>query len=489
MSRGGVYELNNITIIIPVLFPFILSIIMATMKFDEKKRNIFVGMGVILNFIFLVTIFYIFGESRVRLFKLNEFLDIYFRIDKLSMMFSLLVAILWVFTAFYAMEYMKHEGKEKRFYTFFLATLGVTMGIAFAGNLITLYAFYEFLTLSTFPLVIHTDSKEALKSGKKYLIYSFGGATLVLLGMILIFSITSDTTFNAHGILPALTSDNRNLYIVSYVAMFLGFGVKAALVPFHSWLPAAMVAPTPVSALLHAVAVVKSGIFAIIRMSYFIFGTEIIKALNVNIFLSILIVISILLGSFLALHQENLKKRLAYSTISQLGYVLLGVVLLNEDAFVGGLLHLINHAVIKIVLFFCVGAIMYTTGKTDIGQIRGIGKQMPITMGCFGIASISLIGIPPSNGFVSKWYLAQGGLTSGKMIFPAILLISALLTALYLLPVVTEAFFKKGEDTKVKEAPMKMLIPIVMITIIVVLLGLFPNMLISFMQKIASEVI
>jgi multicomponent Na+:H+ antiporter subunit D len=430
-----------------------------------------------------------FGEGRIHLFKLNEFLDIYFRIDKLSILFSLLVSILWIFTAFYAMQYMKHEGKESKFFTFFLATLGVTIGIAFSGNLITLYAFYEFLTLSTFPLVIHTDTKEALKSGKKYLIYSFGGATLVLLGMILLFSITSDITFNAHGILSPLTNDNRTLYLVSYVAMFLGFGVKAALVPFHSWLPAAMVAPTPVSSLLHAVAVVKSGIFAIVRMTYFIFGTEIVKALHVNIFLSILIVLSILMGSFLALHQENLKKRLAYSTISQLGYILLGIVLLNEDAFIGSLLHLINHAVIKIVLFFCVGAIMYTTGKTDISQIRGIGKQMPITMVCFGIASISLIGIPPTNGFVSKWYLAQGGLSAGEMIFPAILLISALLTALYLLPVVTEAFFKKGDDTIVKEAPMKMLIPIVMITIIVVLLGLFPNMLIEFIQKIASEVI
>lgn len=481
--------MNNITIIIPILFPFILAIIMVVIKFDEKQRNIFVSVGVTLNFVFLVIIFYLFGESRIHLFKLNEFLDIYFRIDKLSILFSLLVAILWIFTAFYSMEYMKHEGKERRFFIFFIATLGVTMGIAFSGNLITLYTFYELLTLSTFPLVIHTDSKEALKSGKKYLIYSFVGATLVLLGMILLFSITKDTTFSARGILPAITNDNRNLYLISYVAMFLGFGVKAALVPFHSWLPAAMVAPTPVSALLHAVAVVKSGIFAIVRMSYFIFGAEIIKALHVNIFLSILIVISILLGSFLALHQDNLKKRLAYSTISQLGYVLLGIVLLNEDAFVGGLLHLINHALIKIVLFFCVGAIIYTTGKTDISQIRGIGKQMPITMACFAIAAISLIGIPPSNGFVSKWYLAQGGLTAGKMIFPAILLLSALLTALYLLPVITEAFFKKGEDTIVKEPPMKMLVPIVAITVLVVLFGLFPNMIISFIQEIASEVI
>ena len=221
--------MNNITIIIPILFPFILAIIMATIKLDEKKRNIFVSMGVILNFIFLVTIFYVFGESRTHLFKINEFLDIYFKIDKLSILFSLLVAILWIFTAFYAIEYMKHEGKERKFYTVFLATLGVTIGIAFSGNLITLYAFYEFLTLSTFPLVIHTDSKEALKSGKKYLIYSFVGATLVLLGMILLFSITKDTTFNAHGILPALTNDNKNLYLVSYVSMFLGFGVKRPL--------------------------------------------------------------------------------------------------------------------------------------------------------------------------------------------------------------------------------------------------------------------
>ncbi|MBK5240512.1 proton-conducting transporter membrane subunit [Clostridium sp.] len=481
--------MNSSIIILPIIFPFILAIIMATIKFDEKKRNVFVSIGVILNFVFLVAIFYKFGESNFHLLKLNEFLDVYFRIDKLSILFSLLVSILWVFTAFYAMQYMKHEGKERKFFSFFLATLGVTIGIAFAGNLITLYAFYEFLTLSTFPLVIHTESKQALKSGKKYLIYSFSGAALVLLGMLLLFSITSDLTFASHGILSPLTNDNRTLYIISYVAMFLGFGVKAALVPFHSWLPAAMIAPTPVSALLHAVAVVKSGIFAIVRMTYFIFGAEIVKALHVNIFLSILVVLSILMGSFLALHQENLKKRLAYSTISQLGYILLGIVLLNEDAFVGSLLHLINHAVIKIVLFFCVGAIMYTTGKTDISQIRGIGKQMPITMCCFGIASISLIGIPPTNGFVSKWYLAQGGLAEGKMIFPAILLISALLTALYLLPVITEAFFKKGEDAIVKEAPKKMLIPIVMITIIVVLLGLFPNMIISFIQEIASEVL
>jgi multicomponent Na+:H+ antiporter subunit D len=480
--------MNNLALI-PIFFPIILAVLMATVKLKEKGRNIFVGCGVILNFILVVTIFYFKGESSFHLFKVNEFVDIYFKIDKLGMLFSILVSVLWIFTSFYSMEYMKHEGKEKSFFTFFILTLGITLGIGFSGNLFTLYIFYELLTLATFPLVIHTGTKEALNSGKKYLIYSFGGATLVLLGMILLFSITKNLNFNPGGILAGFENGNTKLILWMYVSMFIGFGVKAALVPFHSWLPAAMVAPTPVSALLHAVAVVKSGIFAIMRMSYFIFGAEVLRETKANIYIVIFIVITILLGSFLALHEDNLKKRLAYSTVSQLGYILLGIALLNKDAFVGGVLHLINHAVIKITLFFSVGAIMYTTHKTSIHEIKGIGKQMPVTMWCFAISSISLIGIPPTNGFVSKWYLAQGSLGEGKIIFPAILLISAVLTSLYLLPVVTAAFFKKGESEEVivKEAPKKMLIPIVFITALVVILGLFPNPVISFLQEIAEE--
>lgn len=480
----------NSLILIPVFFPMILAIVLPIAKFRERARNLYVGAGVVVNFILVMFIFYFIGEDKIHLLKLNEFVDIYFRVDKMGMLFSLLVSILWIFTSFYSMEYMKHEGKENRFFSFFILTLGITLGIGFSGNLFTLYIFYELLTLATFPLVIHGGTKEAINSGKKYLIYSFGGATLVLLGMMVLFSITKSLDFSPGGILNGIGYTNTSMMLWIYISMFIGFGVKAALVPFHSWLPSAMVAPTPVSSLLHAVAVVKSGAFALIRMSYFIFGVEVIKETKANIYMSVPIVITILLGSFLALHQENLKKRLAYSTISQLGYILLGIVLLNKDAFVGGILHLINHAVIKIVLFFSVGAIMYTTGKTRIDEIRGMGKKMPVTMWCFGISSISLIGIPPSNGFVSKWFLAQGGLTGGRMLFPAILLISAVLTALYLLPVVTAAFFKKeeGEEIIVKEAPKKMLIPIVCITVIVVFLGLFPNPIISFIEEIATEV-
>lgn len=481
--------MNNI-ILLPIIFPFLAAVIMAVCNFTEKRRNIFAGTVVFLNLIFVIYIATNFNGVSLHATRINKFLDIYFRVDKLSIFFSLLVSVLWFFTSIYAMEYMKHEGKEKRFFIYFIITLGVTLGIAFAGNLITLYLFYEFLTLTTFPLVIHSGTKEALKSGMKYLIYSFAGATVALLGMLILFSLTNDLTFVPGGIIKENLLDNKRLYFIIYVAMFIGFGVKAALVPFHSWLPDAMVAPTPVSALLHAVAVVKSGIFAITRVTYYIFGANAVRFTGANKYLIILVIISILMGSFLALHQENLKKRLAYSTISQLGYILLGILLLNKNAFTGAMMHLLNHAVIKITLFFCVGAIMYTTGKTKISEINGIGKSMNITMVCFTISSISLIGIPPTNGFISKWLLAEGALLEGKIAFPAILLVSALLTAMYLFPISIAAFFKK-DDTEViekKEAPLKMLIPIVCITIITVILGLFPNFVLDFIRDMASEV-
>lgn len=486
--------MNTAIVLIPILFPMVIAIFIGFGRFRENIRNSIVAITVFLNLFFIIYIFKNKGTAFFTVVKINEFLDIYLKIDKLGVFFSLLVSILWIFTSFYSMEYMKHEGKENRFFAFFLVTLGVTLGISFSGNLVTLYLFYEVLTLATFPLVIHSGSREALKSGRKYLIYSFVGATFVLLGMIFLFAVTKGLDFYPKGIIRDFKL-NKTLISTSYIVMFLGFGVKAALVPFHSWLPKAMVAPTPVSSLLHAVAVVKSGVFALIRITYYVFGGEIVKLIYGRKYLLLFVIISILMGSFLALHQSNLKKRLAYSTISQLGYILLGILILNGNSLVGGLLHLINHAVIKITLFFCVGTIMYTRGKTDIDEIKGIGKEMPYTMWCFTISSISLIGIPPTNGFVSKWYLAQGGLLEGKVIFPAILLISALLTAMYLLPIITVAFFKKDEQHKnvekieIKEAPKNMLVPIILITCITIVLGLYPNPVLNFLLEISKEVI
>lgn len=481
----------NSLILLPVFFPLLVAMMIPAMKFKERQRNFFVGSVIIVNFMIIMGMFYLLGESQVHLFRLNEFIDIYFKIDKLGILFTTLVSTLWIFTSFYSMEYMKREGKETKFFTFFILTLGVTIGVGFSGNLFTLYIFYELLTLATFPLVIHSGTKEALESGKKYLVYSVGGATLVLLGMILLFSMTNNLSFEPHGIIGLISADKVNLYLGIFISMFIGFGVKAVLVPFHSWLPSAMVAPTPVSALIHSVVVVKSGIFALIRMCYYIFGVDAIRQIKGNIYMTILIVITILLGSFIALLQDDLKKRLAYSTISQLGYIMLGIVLLNKNGFVGAVLHLVNHAVIKITLFFIAGAIMYTTGKKNISEMKGIGKKMPITMWCFTIVSLSLIGIPPTNGFVSKWFLAQGGLGAGEMLFPVALLLSAVLTASYLFPLVTSAFFKGGNDENIiiEEAPKRMLAPIVIITVIVVVLGLLPNPIISFVEEIAREII
>ncbi|SHK00271.1 proton-conducting transporter transmembrane domain-containing protein [Tepidibacter formicigenes] len=487
--------MKSLFILIPILMPFIFALLLNLIKFKSKKtRNIFIAFSIITNFILTICVLYFDINLKLEILKLNDFIDIYINVDKLGVLFSILASGLWIFTSFYSMEYMNYEKKERRFFTFFILTLGITIGIAFSGNLFTLYIFYELLTLFTFPLVIHAESKDAFISGRKYLIYSFGGATLVLLGMILLYSIHHDLSFIPRGILSGVNIENNQLMLIIYLLMFLGFGVKAAVVPFHSWLPAAMVAPTPVSSLLHAVAVVKSGVFSIVRVSYFIFGADVIKNVNGNLYASIFVGITILMGSLLALHHDNLKKRLAYSTISQLGYILLGVLMLNENALIGGLMHLVNHALIKIVLFFCAGAIYVKKHIKNISDMKGIGKEMPITMWCFAIASISLIGIPPTNGFVSKWYLALGGLNANKIMFPIILLLSAFLTATYLLPIVVIAFFPgypgyKDEKIKNNDPNIKMLFPIVLVTGIVVILGIFPNVVINFIEKIVIELI
>lgn len=483
----------NILILLPVLFPIVSACAFSLITFNMRsKSNTFIASVIFTNLLLVLLVYQSLATPELQLIKINSILDIYFKVDKLGILFSLLVSLLWIGTTFYSFEYMKHEGKEKSFFVFFIATLGITLGIAFSGNLFTLYLFYEFLTLVTFPLVIHSSSKEAMQVGRKYLRYSFFGAALVLAGIALLYLLGNHFIFTGNGVLNSADPDHHGLMVVIYILFFIGFGVKAAVVPLHSWLPSAMVAPTPVSSLLHAVAVVKSGIFALTRVTYYIFGVQVIKTIDVIYFVGPLVILTVLLGSILAYHQDNLKKRLAYSTISQLGYILLGLVLLNTDGVTGSLMHLVNHAVIKITLFFCVGAVMYMTGKKTIHEIRGIGKEMPITMGCFSIAAVSLIGIPPTNGFVSKWYLALGGLHENRAIFVIILLTSALLTAAYLIPIIITAFFP-GDDyqtsTAYRDPPVNMLIPIVLLTAVVVLLGLFPNLVLNFIKAIAVEVI
>lgn len=478
----------NVLILSPIIFPLLAGL---SLRYtDDKYRNKILISSSIFNLLLTLLCVFIAPEERLTLFSFNEIINFYLKPDILGRIFAVLVSTLWVFTTFYSIEYMSHDKKLKSFYMFFMMTQGVTLSIAFSGNLITLYLFYEILTLVTFPLVIQTGSDRALEIGKKYLIYSFIGATFVLFGLILLYSQLGTLDFKPGGIVENIENIDSNYYLMVYLLLFLGLGVKAALVPFHSWLPAAMVAPTPVSALLHAVAVVKSGIFSLMRMTYYILGWEVIEQIGGNKYTLILVLISILMGSFLAMSQQNLKKRLAYSTISQLGYIMLGLVVFDKNSFTGGILHMVFHATIKITLFFCIGAIMHYEHKTELDEIQGIGKKMPITMTCFTISSICLIGIPPMNGFVSKWYLALGGLSTGNFIVPIMLLLSALLTAGYLIPIISTAFFRGAPSSEIetKEPGNFMLIPIVILTAINVIVGIMPNMLINIIDK-ASDLL
>lgn len=496
--------MDQIIFILPLVVPIFGALLISNRKLiGESHLTNVVAVTVILNAFLSAYSIFMSPLHALHLLKVNNFLDLYVRVDQLGRMFIILASFLWVLTAFYSFAYMSNKQRLRQFYTFFTLTLAIVLGVAYSGNLFTLYVYYELLTLSTLPLVMYNGTEQALSSGKKYMIYSFSGATFILFGMMLIYSVTGTMEFTPRGILIFMPFADRGILLLSYIVMFLGFGVKAALVPFHSWLPAAMVAPTPVSALLHAVAVVKSGVFSLIRMTYFIFGANVVRALDAPKFLIPFVVVTVVMGSFLALHQDHLKKRLAYSTISQLGYMLLGILMLNPNGLTGAILHMINHAIIKITLFFIVGSITLKTGKKYIHDIHGLGKQMPISMLCFAVASISLIGIPPTNGFVSKWFLGLGALAGSNLFYIVILLLSAFLTAGYLLPIVVAAFFsdseKRVQDSELtldhSEQPMLeqmepergIIIPVAGLTLLIVTLGLFPNPIIDFLSLIIKD--
>lgn len=427
------------------------------------------------------------GSWEILLHQITPGLEIKLRVDPLAALFGGIAAILWFFSVLYSTGYMAHEHNRRRYFIFYLLSLGMTMGIALSANLLTLYLFYEFLTIFTYPLVIHEGNTEAKQAGFRYIIYSFFGAGLILIGLIITFSNVGTLEFTRGGIVD-LSTGSLLLWQITFVCFILGFGVKAAIMPLHAWLPAAMAAPTPVSALLHAVAVVKSGVFGILRSMYSIFGIAALIGLQMGYFVAGLVSVTILVASIIAMQQDVLKRRLAFSTISQLGYIILGAGLLNSTALTGGLLHIINHALLKITLFFCAGAIITVTGKKKISELNGLGKQMPLTMIAFTIAAIGMIGIPPVNGFISKWYLIQGSLESGAPIFVAVLIGSALLNAAYFLPIVIAAFFKEGEFKAVKgpEAPLSMLIPILILVVGCLIIGINLQLTVPYLQNIAD---
>ncbi len=421
-------------------------------------------------------------------------LNIALQVDALGMVFALTASFLWLVTSFYTIGYMRsHYPKDytgrsvDRFFAFFLIAMTSAIGTAFAGNLFTLYIFYEILTLCTYPLVAYDKTQEALYGAQKYLIHLLGTSLLFFLpAMFLTYYYTGTLDFSTSGIMAGNAPDV--VLVVTFILFIAGIA-KAALMPFHAWLPAAMVAPTPVSALLHAVAVVKAGVFTIIRVVLFIFGADLVQGLNLGYYLAYFAAFTIIVASLIALRQDNLKRRLAYSTISQLSYTILGVALLTPSAITGSVLHLVIHAFGKITLFFAAGAIYVASGKTEISQMNGIGKKMPFTMAAFTIGALSMISIPPAAGFLSKWYLTMGAVEANQLALVAVLALSSLLNAAYFLPIVYRAFLKpveNGEKVKMKEAPAFMVGGLMITAIAVLCLFFAPSVFLELARMIVA---
>lgn len=425
------------------------------------------------------------------LFQLLPGLSFSLRADALSMIFAVTASFLWMVAVFYSAGYMRtlNEHAQTRFNACFALAIFGAIGCAFADNLLTLYLFYEIVSITTYPLVAHHQDEEGYEGAKKYLVYLTTTAKgLILPSMVLIYILsgTLDFATNAHtGILPA--NVHNGLIIGLYVCCILGFA-KNGVMPLHNWLPSAMVAPTPVSALLHAVAVVKVGVFSTVRVMLYIFGVDLMNRLHLGLPTAYFVSITILVGSAIALSKDNLKARLAYSTVSQLSYIILGVALLTPTGVVGGLFHIAAHAFSKITLFFCAGAIYVTTHKKNISEMHGLGRAMPWTFGAFGIAALGMIGVPPVGGFVSKLYLLVGALDAGSIGILVVLVASSLLNAAYFVPVVYHAFFSPAPAGDAGhehgEAPLSMLIPLCLTAAISVLIGLFPDIFMHFAQAV-----
>ncbi|MCX8006939.1 MAG: monovalent cation/H+ antiporter subunit D family protein [Coriobacteriia bacterium] len=398
-------------------------------------------------------------------------IGITFRADALGMFFALVSSALWLITTVYAIGYMEPEHAKVRFFGFFALCVSTTVGVAFAENLLTLFVFYETLTICTYPLVIHEETPEALRAGRKYLAYTLVGGACILLGSALTYQIAGTLTLSRPGVLPA-AADPRSLAVL-FVTLVAGFGVKAAVMPLHGWLPSAMVAPTPVSALLHAVAVVKVGAFGVLRVVYNVFGIELLKRLGYTVPLAYLAAFTIIAGSVAAMFQDNLKRRLAYSTVSQLSYIVLGAALLTPAAASAAVAHIANQAFAKITMFFAAGAIQRTTGKTQVHELGGVGHQMPWTMAAFTVASLSFVGVPLFAGFITKWYLSVGAFEAGMWWFALVMVASSLLNAAYWLPIVYLAFFKgpEGQEVQRREAKPVLLVPTIACAAWVVVLG------------------
>lgn len=434
-------------------------------------------------------------DGSFTLFRFTGNLSVSFRLDGLGTVFAGILSSLWPLATLYSFEYMKHEGHEKYFFMFYVITYGVTLGIALAEDILTMYFFYEMLSLVTLPLIMHTLTREAILASRTYLYYSLGGAAFAFIGMIFILTYGTTSVFVPGGVIDAAAlGDRQGLMLLIYVLCFCGFSVKAAMFPFSSWLPKAGVAPTPVTALLHAVAVVKAGAFTVIRVTYYSFGTELLRGTWAQMVVLGLTIFTIVYGCSRALKETHLKRRLAWSTVSNLSYILFGAALMTPLGLVGALSHMVFHAVMKICSFFCAGAVIYKTGRNYIHELRGFGWKMPKVFTIFTISGMALMGVPGLCGFISKWNLAKAAVSSENplgYLGLAALLVSALLTAIYMMTISIRAFFPRKDfdyDTisDVEDPNWMMILPLVIFVIAMFVFGLHPEPVIAALESIAA---
>ncbi len=467
-----------------ILLPIVGGLCSMTLHHTNTRRW-FASVLLVIE-LFIVAILVPQYTGQLVLLKLTGGIRFVLQVDGLGRFFSPLICMIWFAVAVFAYEYMNHEGHKERFIGFYLMTLGTLMGICFSGNLVTLYMFYEAMTLMSVPLVLHIGTPKAFHAAYRYLGFSVAGAGLGLLGQFVLQNYCTTDLFTPGGVLDkAAVAEHRTLLFVVFVVMAIGFGCKAGMFPLHGWLPVAHpVAPAPASAVLSGL-ITKMGIVALLRVVYYLYGWEFLMDSWAQKSILVLSLLTIILGSSLAMREDTLKKRLAYSTISQVSYVIFGLMLFHPIALAGALLQVLFHAIAKNTLFMATGSIIYKTHLTQVSQMRGVGKSCGITMWCFTISSLSLIGIPATGGFVSKWYLTQGALhgieKTWAWVGVGVLMLSALLTAGYLLPIVVDAFFpgknfdvsalKKQEDTWL------MWITLCLLTAMTVIWGVMPTLL------------
>ena len=471
-------------VLLTFLLPLVLGISLYFGKFENRtNKNIIIGS--VTAVVFVLNVLLAFFKGKFNLFNIAPSLNVGFMIDRLGSFFAIAISFVWLMVTIYSFEYMKHEDNENKFYCYFLLSFASLMGMCYSRNLITVYIFFELITLFSFPLVMHSKTKESISAAMKYLFYSIGGAFLALIGLFFLIKHSNNGDFTYGGIIDFTRLNDNLMHIVIFLGV-LGFGAKAGMFPLQSWLPTAHpVAPSNASSILSGI-ITKAGVFVIIRIIYYIVGPNYLLNSWVQVTLVVLALITILLGSGIAWACKNFKKRLAYSTVSQVSYILLGIFMMNEISLAGSLLHVLAHMGIKVTLFLTAGAIIYKTHKRDVEDLEGIGKVMPIVITCFSLASLGLVGVPPLGGFYSKWFLASGSLMSElgalKYISCAVLLVSAILTAAYLLPIMIKGFFVGNQIIKKNEPNKLMTIPMIVLVVFVFLVGIFSGYILDYIQ-------